>query len=133
MAVKYKIQKVNDPQYSNLYYARAVYTGQIDLDGIAEKIQDRCSLRKSDVKAVLDEFVETLKEELNDSRMVCVDGLGTFKMSIKNKASQRKKDVAGNILGYKVNFLPSYKRDINNKHVTYLTKETKAQEKRSKR
>ena len=40
----------------NKFYARAVYLGTTELAGMADKIQANCSVKKSDVLAVLTEL-----------------------------------------------------------------------------
>ena len=56
------VQNANEhmPEAYQKWYARPVYTGTIDLDGIAERIQRNSTAKKSDAKAVLTEMVEVI-------------------------------------------------------------------------
>ena len=112
MAISYKLmQNTNeDSAYNGQFYAKAVHTDEINLDAIAERIQRNCSMKKSDCLAVLTELVEVMKDELQASHIVRIDGLGTFKVGIRGKYAESiaKFNPNVNIVGYKVNFRPSY-------------------------
>ena len=112
MAVKYKLmQNANeDSEYFGQYYAKAVHTDEINLEKVAERVQRNCSMKKSDCLAVLTELVEVLKDELQSSHKVVIDGLGTFKVGIKGTYAKTAAafNPSKNISGYKVNFRPSY-------------------------
>ena len=60
MAVIYKIYKNNNKKNAGFgkYYARAIHNGTANLDDISAIIERNCSMKKSDVKAVLTELVE---------------------------------------------------------------------------
>ena len=112
MAVKYKLmQNANeDSEYFGQYYAKAVHTDEINLEKVAERVQRNCSMKKSDCLAVLTELVEVMKDELQASHSVRIDGLGTFKVGIKGSYAKTAAafNPAKNISGYKVNFRPSF-------------------------
>ena len=72
-----------DSEYFGQYYAKAVHTDEINLEKVAERVQRNCSMKKSDCLAVLTELVEVMKDELQASHSVRIDGLGTFKVGIK--------------------------------------------------
>ena len=112
MAVKYRLMKNNDASsaYNGQYYAKAVMTDEINLDELAERIQRNCSMKKSDVLGVLTEMVEVMKDELQASHKVVVDGLGTFKIGIKGTYAKTVQafNPQTNIQSYHVNFRPTY-------------------------
>ena len=112
MAVKYKLMQNGDEDsaYFGQYYAKAVHTDEINLEKVAERVQRNCSMKKSDCLAVLTELVEVMKDELQASHSVRIDGLGTFKVGIKGSYAKTAAafNPAKNISGYKVNFRPSF-------------------------
>ena len=95
MAVIYKIYKNNNKKNAGFgkFYARAMHNGTTNLDDIAAIIERNCSMKKSDVKAVLTELVEVMTAQIQDSKRVKLDGLGTFKIGI----SQAHQEHAGNL------------------------------------
>lgn len=112
MEVKYRLMKNNNKQshFFNQFYAKAAITDEVDLNTLAERIQRNCSMKKSDVLAVLTELVEVMKDELQASHAVRINGLGVFKVGIKGNYVAKAEDFnpAKNIHGYKVNFRPSF-------------------------
>lgn len=120
---KLKQYKNSNSSYNNFFYPRAVVTGEIDLNGIAEKVQQNSSLKKSDVLACLTELSEVMREALLDGKRVRINGLGIFKTSIQTKKMVEDiKDfnVSECIGGYKINFLPEYSLDANGRHQSKL-------------
>ena len=61
---------------SGKWYARAVPTACIGTRQLAEIIQRNCTVKKSDVMAVLKELVEVMKDQMQDSKRVKLDGFG---------------------------------------------------------
>ena len=62
---------------SGKWYARAVPTACIGTRQLAEIIQRNCTVKKSDVMAVLEELVEVMKDQMQDSKRVKLDGFGS--------------------------------------------------------
>ncbi len=93
------------------FYPRSVMTEQVGLDVLSERIQRNCTAKKSDCLAVLTELVEVMKDELQNSHSVKIDGFGTFRIGISSKLSEKKEDVAKNIKGFRINFYPDYTVD----------------------
>ena len=114
--VFYKLVQNNNEKMTEAYqkwYAKAVAIGTKNLDDIAEIIQRNCTVKKSDVKAVLTELPEVLKDMLQDSYRVKIDGLGAFKMGIRSKGASSVKDfsVSENVTGMHILFLPESETD----------------------
>ena len=117
MPVLFKLNKIvrkfndgrEDPA-NNRWYAHAFTVGTVGTNDLAEIIQRNCSMKKSDCLAVLTELVEVMKDELQASHSVRIDGLGTFKVGIKGSYAKTAAafNPAKNISGYKVNFRPSF-------------------------
>jgi predicted histone-like DNA-binding protein len=45
-------------------------------------MQRNCTVKASDIRAVLTELVETMRDQLQDSKRVKLDGLGSFKLGL---------------------------------------------------
>ena len=90
------------------WYARPVYTGTLDLNGIAELIQRNSTAKKSDALAVLTEMVEVISDALKSSQRVKIDGFGTFKVGMASKGVSSVKDftITENLKGVHVLFQP---------------------------
>ena len=95
------------------FYGRAIHPNVIDSDALAERIQRNCTVKKSDVYAVLIELAEVMKDELQNSNTVKLDNFGTFKINIKSTGaeSEDKFTATDNIVGTKVRFRPEFTRD----------------------
>lgn len=104
------IQNTNEhmPAANGKWYARPVYTGTINLDGIAERIQRNSTAKRSDAKAVLTEMVEVITDALQSSQRVHIDGFGTFKIGLSSKGASVVKDfsITENLKSVRVLFQP---------------------------
>ena len=84
---------------------------------LAEIIQRNCTVKRSDVMAVLEELVEVMKDQMKDqmqdSKRVKLDGFGSFKIGIESKGAQTaaKYSVAEHITGLHVVFMPERTTD----------------------
>lgn len=115
MSVIYKIYKNNNKKHSGYgkFYARAMHNGTADLNDISAIIERNCSMKKSDVQAVLTELVEVMTDQLQSSKRVKLDGFGSFKISISTAGA----DSAGNfnptkhLKGMRVLFTPETRVD----------------------
>ncbi|MDO4195701.1 MAG: HU family DNA-binding protein [Prevotellaceae bacterium] len=142
--ISYKLIKNNNASSANYgrYYARAVMTDEFNLEAIAERIQRNCSMKKSDVLGVLTEMVEVMRDELQASHTVRIDGLGTFKVGIKSRYAKTDSEfnAAQHIYGSRVNFRPEYSvvatgtyvddegnTKVKKTHISDLTKDLKFQ------
>lgn len=111
MSVKYKLYREKRENSKNFgkYYARATMTDVCSLREISERIQRNCSMKASDVNAVLTELVEVMRDELLASHRVKIDGFGSFKVGLHTTPAESvaKFDAKKNIVGARVNFLPA--------------------------
>ena len=112
MALSYRLVKnknATSPHY-NKYFAKAVITGEIGTKGVADLIQRNCTVKRSDVVAVLTELADVLKDSMSEGKKVTLDGLGSFKPSIKGKYATTEEEFSANrhISGFRVNFTPEY-------------------------
>ena len=98
MSVIYKvITRPTDPRVPNSpkrYYPHLITLGQsVNLKYIAQKMQDRSSLSIGDIKSVIQNFVEKMKEQLLEGKTVNIAGLGVFLLAAKSKGEEKAEDV----------------------------------------
>jgi len=98
---------------SGKWYARAVPMAVINTRQLAEIIQRNCTVKRSDVMAVLEELVEVMKDQMQDSKRVKLDGFGSFKIGIESKGAETaaKYSVAEHVTGLHVVFMPERTTD----------------------
>jgi len=111
MPVFYKLQQNKNASMASSYqkwYARPVVAGVKDINDVADIVQRNCSMKKSDVLAVITESVEVMKDMLQDSMRVHLNGLGAFKLGISSKGAENVEDftVSENIKKVRVIFQP---------------------------
>ncbi|KXB83653.1 putative DNA-binding protein [Prevotella sp. DNF00663] len=114
MAVNYKLyQCKREGRFLGKWYARAVHNGVVGTDELAEIMQRNCTVKKSDIKAVLTELVEVMQDELQNSKRVRIDGLGSFKLGISSLAAPTAKEytIAKHVKRVHVLFMPETKID----------------------
>jgi predicted histone-like DNA-binding protein len=116
MPILYKLAKDNrkNSRTAGQYFGRAIVTSVIDTEGLAEIMQRNCTVKKSDILAVLSELVETMTDQLQNSIRVKLNGFGSFKIGIRGVGSPTVDDysVAKNVKGLRINFLPESSKDI---------------------
>ena len=112
MPILYKIKQITAPHTSacGKFYALAQHTETWRTRDVARIIQANCSLKESDVLAVISELVCTMKLLLQDSQRVQLDGFGTFKIAITNEpvGSPEDFDPQRNVRSLKIIFWPEY-------------------------
>ena len=84
MSVFYRLYKNTNSKSRayNKWYAKAVVTNVVNTAKLAEIMQRNCTVKASDIRAVLTELVETMRDQLQDSKRVKLDGLGSFKLGL---------------------------------------------------
>ena len=91
------VERPSDPRVENSpkkYYPQLVTLGQsVDLAFIAQKMQDRSSLSIGDIKSVIQNFVEKMKEQLLEGKSVNIEGLGVFMLTARSKGAELAKDI----------------------------------------
>ena len=98
MSVIYKvITRPTDPRVPNSpkrYYPHLITLGQsVNLKYIAQKMQDRSSLSVGDIKSVIQNFVEKMKEQLLEGKSINIEGLGVFMLTARSKGAELSKDI----------------------------------------
>ncbi len=108
MAILYNIKRDNRENSQHYYYGRACILNTVDTQMLAERIQDKCTLTKTDIVAVIDALVGEMTFLLQNSNAVKLNGFGTFKIGIKTRGAKTAKEftVTENVKGFRLNFLP---------------------------
>ena len=112
MAIQVSVYQDKRKNSNHLFYGRAYHLNIIDLMALAERIQANCTVKKSDVVAVLTELVEVMNYELANSNKILLDGFGYFSIGCKTSGALTQKEwtIQDNLKGFRVNFLPTSKR-----------------------
>ena len=132
MSVFYRLHqdKSTNTVRSGKWYARAVATSVVDTRKLAEIMQRNCTVKKSDILAVLDELVETMRDQLQDSKRVKLDGFGSFKIGIRSCGAATPKDfsTSENVKGMRVIFMPERSTDSAGNHTKQFLQGAKVEE-----
>ena len=123
MSVVYRLTQDNrkESKTKGKWYARALHTGVIDIEGLANIMQANCTLKKSDILAVIAELVDVMRAQLQNSQKVVLDGLGSFKVGLKTKPADTSTDFTPqNIVGARVLFRPTSYTTANRKRASFL-------------
>lgn len=125
MPIYYKVYQSNrkGSKFQGKWYGRAAIIGTVDDDELAARIEEKCTVHKADVKAVITALVGEITQSLQESYRVHLVGLGTFKMGIATKpADERDKFGATNIKRCHVLFFPETHVDgATKKHTRAMT------------
>lgn len=87
MAIIYRLVRdgrKNSPN-TGKYLARAVNLGTIETDELARIIERNCSVKRSDVLAVLAELSDTVAQLLADSHRVRLAGIGSLMVGLNGQ------------------------------------------------
>ena len=117
MAVFYKLYQDNrkNSKQKGSWYGRAKHVDTVTTEQLAEEMQENCTVKRSDILAVISELVTTMRKRLQNSMAVKIDRLGTFKIGINTRPSKTVKDfkVQENVRGVLLLFQPETKVDKN--------------------
>lgn len=96
---------------SGKFYARAVPVGVMTHDEFCKEVQRNCTCKSADVEAVINEVVQVMTQQMQDSKAVKLNGLGTFKIGLESKGatSYAGYDAREDIKGAHVVFTPERK------------------------
>jgi predicted histone-like DNA-binding protein len=115
MSVFYRLSQVTSPKAKGYgkWYPRAVITQTVDTEMLAAIMQRNCTLKKADIVAVISELIETMADQLQDSKRVKLNGFGSFKIGIRGEGADSAADfsISKNIKGLHVLFQPEVKTD----------------------
>ena len=116
MSQKY-IKTLNNNTYSSAYgkyYAMAVYDQKfIGTDELADFIQQQATVKRSDIKAVLDELGAAMKHYFELGQKIKLDGIGIFKVGFSSLGVKKVEDcTAATITTRRVLFQPETERVV---------------------
>ena len=96
------------------YYATAVYDSKfITTEELASFIQTQASVKKSDIKAVLDELGEAMKHFFELGQKIKLDGIGIFKVGFSSIGVNKVEDcTSATITTRRVLFQPETERVV---------------------
>lgn len=110
MALQYKLYKNNNSRNAGFgkWYARATMMDTVDINQLSESIEANCSVKRSDVLAVISELVVVMKKELQNSNRMKLDRFGTFKLGLTSEGSTTVKgfNASEKVKGVHVIFQP---------------------------
>ena len=111
-----KTQNKNEynPKSYGKYYATAVYDNHfIGTEELADFIQRQASVKKSDIKAVLQELGEAMKHFFELGQKIKLDGIGIMKVGFSSIGVAKKEDcTASTISTRRVLFQPETERVV---------------------
>ena len=116
MAQKFIKSKNNNNQSTayGKYFATAVYDEKfITTEQIADFIQQQCSIKKSDIKAALDELGGAMKHFFELGQKIRLDGIGIFKVGFSSIGVNKIEDCsAATITDRRILFQPETERVV---------------------
>jgi predicted histone-like DNA-binding protein len=90
------------------YYAHTIRRGEVKQQQIEERIQANSSAKASDVRLVLRELFDTIRDYLQDGYVVNLEEMGKFSLSVKSTCVKQPSDFmpSKHIKGFKCNYTP---------------------------
>ena len=95
MAVYYNLLQNKNPKFKSAFgkwYARAVHMETVETNELAMMMQQNCTLKRSDIVAVISELVDTMTREMQNGKRIRLDGLGTFKIGLTSEGVSDPED-----------------------------------------
>lgn len=98
------------------YYGRPVSLGHVSTEKLAQEIAHSSTVTKADILAVLAELSHAMKEHLQNSMTVDLDGIGSFRVGFCSTPTDDEKSfTAGNIKRFQIYYAPEAKFVANGK------------------
>lgn len=118
MSLLVKLKKYENHTKSSYgkWYTDTVYTGEIHTTEIAEIISKNTTFRPGEVKGLIDELVSEMKNQLQDSKVVVLDGFGRFRLVVESEGVAEKEDfnLRHHLKRIVCKFLPAGTHDAGN-------------------
>ena len=96
-----------DKEAAPKYYGHVQASGDIDLREMSERIQQTCTVPKSDVFAVLVALEDVITDALRSGEIVRLGDLGTLQIGISSKGAVTEKDYSDTLITKaRINFRP---------------------------
>lgn len=116
-----------DREAVNKYYAQVVATGKTDLERLAYLVAHQSTVREGDCYAVILSLIHNIVDELSQGRIVKLDKLGTFNITVSSNASDEPDAVSVNsIKDVRIRFRPDQriKNSLNKKTMNFTTSQS---------
>lgn len=81
-----------DGQRVKKWYAKEVAAGRSTFEMIADKIEERCTVTRPDILAVLAAFVDDIKDRLQAGQIVELGELGNLQLTIQNRGGAETRE-----------------------------------------
>ena len=108
--VTYSVSPRINPKDKNMppkYYGHVQANGDVSLREMSERIQQTCTVHKSDVFAVLVVLEDVISEALKSGEIVRLGDLGTFQIGISSKGALTEEDYDETLIKKaRINFRP---------------------------
>ena len=96
-----------DKEAAPKYYGHVQASGDIDIREMSERIQQTCTVHKSDVFAVLVALEDVITEALKGGEIVRLGDLGTLQIGISSKGAVTEEDFSDALIHKaRINFRP---------------------------
>ena len=96
-----------DKEAAPKYYGHVQASGDIDIREMSERIQQTCTVHKSDVFAVLVALEDVITEALKGGEIVRLGDLGTLQIGISSKGAITEEDFSDALIHKaRINFRP---------------------------
>ena len=94
MALKYTLRQNNIKSNSAFgkWYAHTLRQGELSMQEIEQRIQNRCTVTRADVRAVITALQEVVEDGLKSGMVVNLGELGKFHLSIRSESVERPED-----------------------------------------
>ena len=96
-----------DKEAAPKYYGHVQASGDINLREMSERIQQTCTVHKSDVYAVLVALEDVITDALRGGEIVRLGDLGTLQIGISSKGAVTEEDYSDSLIKQaRINFRP---------------------------
>jgi predicted histone-like DNA-binding protein len=110
MSIKFNVierGKPGDPASEKKFYAIAVSSGELTLDGLTKNIEKISTVSGADIRAVVYAMVDVMKDSLAEGKIVRLGDLGSLRISISSNGEEAVDKVTPfSIKGAKTIFTP---------------------------
>ena len=125
---KYQNRNSHNAKSYHKWYGRVIWDETVEIDAIADEMQENCTVKRADILAVLSELGPTMKKLMENSNRVKLPYLGTFKYGISCEGAESESDfTAANIKKVRVLFQPITQRVLG-KQVQEMTANVRLKE-----
>ena len=96
-----------DKEAAPKYYGHVQVSGDINIREMSERIQQTCTVHKSDVYAVLGALEDVITDALRGGEIVRLGDLGTLQIGISSKGAVTEEDYSDSLIKkVRINFRP---------------------------